>query len=393
MRTLAGTFSNPRQMANGSRQKTSVRNLFYQEQKRLSACLWLLAAIFCLLALTACGKIGDPLPPIPRAPLTVDELNVVQQGSQLLLSFPLVRPPRAERPARIDIFRLIEPENGALGLTQADFAARASVITSIPGEQVESGATIITYQDALDLTQPTKGMRHRYAVRLFNQDGRGADFSNFALITPLTDLASAPVNLQANVTQTELTLAWAAPAANESGTTPANIAGYNLYRKAGENFVKLNAQPLKEPRYVEKSFQFGAPYEFVVRALSFTPGNANLSEAIEGNASASLAYTPKDTFPPTAPAAITIASINAQVSLFWPSNPEPDLAGYNVYRTDEENAPADKWVKLNPKLHTPTTFRDDRVQVGKRYFYQLTAVDTAGNESARSETASETVNP
>lgn len=388
MKTLAATFCK-------RNQKAKVRNCFFTGEKVVVPNFCLLIFAFCLLPLifTGCGKMGDPLPPIPRAPLIVNELTVVQQGSQLQLSFPFVRPARAERMERIDIFRLVEPESAAPGLTQADFEARASVIASIPGDQVKPGASTITYQDALDLTRQTKGVRYRYAVRLFNRDGRAADFSNYADITPLTDLASAPVNLQATLTQTELRLSWAPPPANENGTAPANVAGYNLYRRAGDSFVKINAQPLSEPRFVEKAFQFATTYEFIVRALSFTPGNANLNQAIEGNASAPLVYTPKDTFAPAAPTSITIASINAQVSLFWPSNAEPDLAGYNIYRAEEENASAEKWIKLNPKLHTPTTFRDDRVMVGKQYFYRLTAVDVFGNESARSDTVSETVNP
>src|SRR5262249_3149836 len=137
------------------------------------------------------------------------------------------------------------------------------------------------------------------------------------------------------------------------------------YRKSGDSLARLNTQPLQEPRFVDKAFQFGTTYTYEARALSFTPGNANLNEAIEGNASESLVLTPRDTFPPSAPSAITIASINAQVSLFWPSNPEPDLAGYNIYRAEDEHTPPEQWVKLNAKLHTPTTFRDDRVQVGK----------------------------
>ena len=79
--------------------------------------------------------------------------------------------------------------------------------------------------------------------------------------------------------------------------------------------------------------------------------------------------------------------------MFWPLNHEPDIAGYNLYRADEENTPPEKWIKLTPQLHRTASFRDDRVQVGKQYFYQITAVDIYGNESARSETKSETVNP
>jgi hypothetical protein len=385
MKTSAGT-SSKNQKAKGKKQKA----------KRQYFCL--LPFAFCLLIslLSGCGKIGEPLPPIPRAPLIVNELSVTQQGTRLILSFPLVRPPRADRLERIDIYRLIEPESAPRGLTEEEFAARASVISTIPGEQVKVGSTTLTHLDPLDLRQQTRGLRYRYAVRLFNRDGRGADFSNYATITPLTELAAAPALPTATLTQTEITITWVPPEMNENGTRPANIAGYNLYRKVGENVAKLNAQPLTATRFVDKAFQFGVTYEYFVRSLSAqtpAPGNAKLNEAIEGNASETLVFTPKDTFAPTAPTSITIASINGQVSLFWPSNPEADLAGYNIYRSEDETASAEKWLKLNTRLHIPTTFRDERVQVGKRYFYQITALDTAGNESARSETMSETVNP
>jgi len=82
------------------------------------------------------------------------------------------------------------------------------------------------------------------------------------------------------------------------------------------------------------------------------------------------------------------------VSLYWPLNSEGDVVGYNVYRTTVEKAPADKWVKLNTtSLHKTASFRDDKVEVGKEYFYQVTAVDAYGNESERSEIKSEVVNP
>ena len=128
-----------------------------------------------------------------------------------------------------------------------------------------------------------------------------------------------------------------------------------------------------------------------MRSLSLKPGSANLIDAIESDDSRPFNYTPKDTFPPTPPKPITIASINNIVSVFWPLSAEPDVVGYNIYRTEDENAPPERWVKLNSELHKTASFHDDHVQVGKKYFYQITAVDASGNESARSETASETV--
>ncbi len=357
--------------------------------------LSLFAFCFLLLFLSACGKIGDPLPPIPRTPLIVNELDVTQQGSRLIVSIPLVRAPRMTPPQAVVIYRLIENAATSGGLTQETFASRASIIKELPLDKLAVGSTVLTYQDELDLNAQPKDARYRYAIRLLNTDGRAADFSNYALIEPLADLAAAPVELKSQLTQTELVISWMPSAANENGTTPANVFGYNLYRKAilkeDDALVKLNPQPLKTARYTDKAFAFGTQYEYIVRPLSAAPGKT--TDLIEGNASEVLKIQPLDTFAPAKPFTPTIASTNAQMSLFWASNAEADLVGYNIYRAEDKAAPDAQWVKLNAKTHTPTTFRDERVQVGKVYFYRIAAVDNAGNESPRSDIVSETVNP
>ncbi len=355
----------------------------------------LFATVYCLLStvyfLTGCGKIGDPLPPIPRAPLVIEELQVAQQGTELILSFPLVRTARAPKLQRIEVYRLVESASDPQGVTVETFSARANLVTSI--EQIPDKTSTITFRDALDLKSNARNLRYRYAVRLVNQAGQAADFSNYAMIVPLFDLALPPTGLNIAQQERQIDLTWAAPAANESGTAPANVAGYNLYRRSGDAVVKLNAQPLTEPRFSDRSFAFGAEYQYTVRALSLLPGSASLASAIESNESAPLAHSPKDTFPPVAPNPVTIASIGGMVSLFWPLNQEPDVAGYNIYRAESAQTPPSQWVKLNAQLHKTASFRDDRVQVGKEYFYQVTALDVYGNESSRSEMKSETVNP
>ena len=187
---------------------------------------------FLALFFTGCGKIGDPLPPVPRTPLIVNELDVTQQGSRLIVSIPLVRAPRTSPPQAVVIYRLIENAAAPIGLTEETFAARASVIKELPLDKLAVGSTVLTYQDELDLNAQPKGVRYRYAIRLLNRDGRAADFSNYALIEPLADLAAAPADLKSQLTQTELVISWTPSAANENGTTPANVFGYNLYRKA-----------------------------------------------------------------------------------------------------------------------------------------------------------------
>lgn len=342
------------------------------------------------LLLVGCGKIGEPLPPIPRAPLIIEDLRVAQQGTELILSFPL-KVTRTSKPQRVDVYRLVESASNPEGVTVESFSARANVITST--EQIPEKNATITFRDALDLKSNARNLRYRYAVRLVNQAGQEADFSNYAVIVPLFDLALPPTDLTAKQQEKLIDLRWSPPAANESGTAPANVAGYNLYRRSGNSVVKLNDQPLAEPHFTDRNFAFGTEYQYTVRALSLLPGSATLATAIESNESAPLVHTPKDTFPPTTPGPVTIASIGGIVSLFWPLNQETDVAGYNLYRAESEQTPPAQWIKLNGPLHKSASFRDERVQVGKQYFYQITAVDIYGNESQRSATVSETVNP
>ncbi len=68
-----------------------------------------------------------------------------------------------------------------------------------------------------------------------------------------------------------------------------------------------------------------------------------------------------------------------------------DVAGYNIYRSTDPDLPRDKWTKLNSELLTRTTFQDEKVEAGKKYYYYLEAVDQVGNVSPQSEVVSETV--
>jgi len=332
------------------------------------------------------------LPPIPRARLNIDELSVEQQGTNLILSFPFTRTTRT-RLQRVDVYRLIEPSDAPQGLPIENFSEKAHVVYSITADEIPLNSSKVIYNDGLDMRSELRNKRYRYAVRMFNSAGQAADFSNYATIEPLFNLSLPPGGIKAKQFETQIEITWDKPTENMNETSPANVAGYNIYRRAGESFTRLNPEPLSEPRFIDRNFQFGANYKYIVRSLSFTPGKASLSEAIESNDSQPYDHTPKDTFPPVAPKPVTIASINSIVSLFWPLNAEPDVVGYNIYRAEDDNAPPEKWNKLNPELHKTASFRDERVQVGKKYFYQIAAVDVYGNESARSETVSETVAP
>ncbi|HKP12966.1 MAG TPA: fibronectin type III domain-containing protein, partial [Blastocatellia bacterium] len=167
--------------------------------------------------------------------------------------------------------------------------------------------------------------------------------------------------------------------------------GYNLYRRNAKKAnvgEPINAEPITTTTFTDTKFQYGVDYIYVARALS-----QGANGLIESADSAPLRVSPRDTFPPSTPDPVTAASANGVISLFWPSVPERDLVGYNVYRADAADAPDGQWVRLTPQPITPVTFRDDRVQIDRNYAYRVTAVDRFNNESKPSRVVSETAHP
>ena len=88
---------------------------------------------------------------------------------------------------------------------------------------------------------------------------------------------------------------------------------------------------------------------------------------------------PRDVFPPAPPANLALVPAPGRVELAWDPGPEPDLRGYRVYRS-VDNGPMEAIAAL---VETPS-YSDRTVQSGRRYTYQVSALDEAGNESGRS---------
>jgi hypothetical protein len=99
--------------------------------------------------------------------------------------------------------------------------------------------------------------------------------------------------------------------------------------------------------------------------------------------------TPPDTTPPAAPASLTATPGKRKITLNWTANTEPDLAGYNVYRS---SSAAGTYTKLNTSRLTTNPYTNSGLTSGSTWYYRVTAVDTSNNESAVSNTASATAN-
>ncbi|HEX6625031.1 MAG TPA: hypothetical protein VF064_15075 [Pyrinomonadaceae bacterium] len=356
---------------------------------------------FCLLpfafCLPGCGKRRPPQPPVEGVPQRTELLSGVQRGNQIILDWPA---PLRNAPdesvqsiRRVDVYRLAESSDDPLALTEEEFSSRATLIGSVPFETIRAAAPggAVSYTDELTLSDP---VRLRYAVRYVNASNQRASFSNFLIIEPATGVSRPPtLTAPAEVTQNAIEFVWDAPAANMDGTRPANVLGYNVYR-----FARAEKQPAREPlngarplsatRFVDQSFSFGEEYVYVVRAVSLGTGGLPV-ESLNSNA---ISVAPRDTFPPAPPGAPTAAAPQdgGRISIFFPANTESDVVGYNIFRATDEGLPRSLWTKLNRAPLTRTTFQDETVQSGVKYFYYVTAIDNAGNESRPSEVDSET---
>jgi hypothetical protein len=214
---------------------------------------------------------------------------------------------------------------------------------------------------------------------------------------------SAPArvaSVEVSVTEPAIQLRWAAVDRTSAGDPLATTAHYNIYRAeldpASTNLapdvsqLNLNGklQPLAsqaEQAYSDKSFEFGKTYAYIVRSV-IDRNNTPLESAD----STPAIVTPRDTFPPAAPQAISAAVLPGEtantlvVDLSWSINVEPDFAGYRVYRSEQ---PETKGQLLTTELLPTPAYRDTSVQSSRRYWYVVTAVDRAGNESAPSPPA------
>jgi len=98
-----------------------------------------------------------------------------------------------------------------------------------------------------------------------------------------------------------------------------------------------------------------------------------------------------DTTPPGTPQNLTATPGNQQVTLCWDANTESDLHKYNIYR--DTSSPATTLIDSVLGAPPDTFYVDDGLTNGQIYYYRITAVDSAGNESGYSVEVSVKPNP
>lgn len=85
---------------------------------------------------------------------------------------------------------------------------------------------------------------------------------------------------------------------------------------------------------------------------------------------------------PSAPTGLTGESGDEVINLTWNANSEEDLAGYNLYRSQESFSDVSGMIPVNDSsLLTGVDHTDTGLENGTTYYYRLTTVDQDSNES------------
>jgi hypothetical protein len=336
----------------------------------------------------SCAKTGDPHPPellIPRPP---SDLSVRQLGDTALLSVSMPSDNLNGTPvttlAQVEVYRLTEDASEEIRqLPEQEFLNRSERVLAVAQEalQAQIQGNRLTLRDALNV--PDRDALYtrtlRYALKFVNRKRQSGGITNQATFSPIP-LPFGPAGVTCELTRDCVQLRWQAPLANMNGSKPPTIGGYNVYRSEDpqqSSPVPLNRQPLSAPEYADREFQYDKTYYYQVSVLGGTR-----NPAAESFRSEPLRVETRDTFAPGAPRNLNGMPDQGRVILVWAPPEDNDVGGYRVYRKGDADA---RPQLLHRDLLDSLSFTDAAVDSGKKYVYNVTAVDTHGNESAPAE--------
>jgi hypothetical protein len=149
--------------------------------------------------------------------------------------------------------------------------------------------------------------------------------------------------------------------------------GFNIYHSdlSGGPYTLIGTVSPPATVYSDNTVTAGNMYYYVVLTV-----DSGTHESIAGSEVWATAGKP------TTPQGLFAISGDGVVELKWHPNPEPDIAGYNLYRSEISGGP---YTIVNASLIADTSYQDFTVTNYVQYFYVLTAVSNVMLESDYSD--------
>jgi hypothetical protein len=376
-----------------------------------------------LLALCAffvgCAAPSPPLPPSLELPTPVSDLQAIRKGNKVVLTWTL--PTQTTDGAGIH-FRGLTRVCRSLSNVQDKMTGCGTPAAQLASSQLDTSKANLSakgpqrvsarYTDPLPndwLRDPTATVI--YAIESLNTSHRSAGLSNQVRV-PAASTEPPPADFAAQLGSQGVVLTWTGPLLAIPGSNDMPHYFYRVFRTAKDApqpilIGEIQRGTQDKMRLVDNTFVWEKEYEYRINVTTRTrigrlhacPSDSPTSSLalckdlvdIPGDDSALVMIVAHDIFPPSVPTALqAVFSGTGQkpfIDLIWNANTDADLTGYNVYRREGSAPP----VRINTELAKAPAYRDTHVASGQTYFYSVAAVDARGNESARSEEASEQV--
>lgn len=314
---------------------------------------WLCTLLPAVL-LTGCGYVSEPLPPALRRPTQVVDLAAVERGKKIIVQFTVPKFTTEDLPIRG------EPDlDLRIGPAQATFDPNVFEKSSERINDIQRRQPLAYVE--VPIAKYT-GRTVVLGLRVNGPNGRNAGWSNFVRLSIVPALPM-PEGLAAANGPDSIRLSWRAAAPE-----------FRIFRKLVSEPSWTLLANAAQPAYADTNIEYGKTYQYYVQAVQKTDED----KYAESEISDPITFNPADLFPPSVPAGLTAIPAVRSVELVWQRDTDKDLASYSVYRNGE---------KIANGLTAPA-YSDTSARPGVTYQYQVTATDTAGNESAKSAAVS-----
>lgn len=251
---------------------------------------------------------------------------------------------------------------------RADRNTALSLCLVSPGLRLALGRTLI---DA----DVTEGKNYTYRIDLLGLNERTLErITRTVHVQPASE-PRAVERVKAEVSAHEIKLTWdyAAYKNSEADIT----VSFNIYRSLNEKKMeRINRAPVLRIEgwlsYLDRDVEYGSVYTYFVEPVDLI--------GTRGKRVSSPPVKPLDRSAPLVPMGLTAVDVPEGVKLLWRMAPEPDAAGYRIFRSHKLDA---DYVKISsePVPFDRTSYLDTTIQRGVCYYYKVTAMDQSGNES------------
>ncbi len=238
------------------------------------------------------------------------------------------------------------------------------------------------------------GAAFKYKVRAIDDAANSSTYSPEMIVRPNDGVApSKPSTPTVEAMDGAVKLTW-------TPNSEDDVQGYAIDRRGfgatTAPWATITVAPVEQSLFIDHGVVNGGKYKYRIRAVD-TAGNESVNSAV------SAFVNPRDWNPPARPTGVQAAAAQdaGEVIVVWDAVLDPDLRGYQIFRSDTQGALGDA-ICNGPWEGTLETFcetaglaiayldADPTLVDGQTYYYTMRSIDTSTNLSMLSDAVSAT---